>query len=504
MRIIDGVIRHGAGLTAGPGFSLAIRPQISGCFMKKQTSKHFYTPEEIRQVLRGALRKSGNESPPEKLKNVYDKAYAHVCETWNDYDDILPKPPKHSDDCLTGAKSLLVWCSQADEAIYSIPLRIDPNILDEIIANLKKLGEIPNTARSFINENLWRKAWKPQHKQESEPTLNSQQRAIQTYLALDDNFMDRLSGLKKDIIQATDSLNSLLASATPTGRLIHAYCKLTSRPLLLSEYYLMLYQHFRKDSFGLNSSLMQSVFFAEVGGLSLVAPFMTVLTEIKQMQKGQEAESEKEDEQEEYPPIGFASEIEHDCVFKNIGDTWRIVYEGQETTVKDAKGVQYIHYLLKSPKEPEECLDIEKACSNAPDRDIKSISESEALEADLHTDQINLERLDDFQPEDIRKAKHKLEADMENTDDPSKKMELKEQIQAFEKYLSHDLNIHGERRPEGKLETARKRVSMAINTAKRNITSNNQQIGEHFQSAIKAEGTKFVYKPGRDITWMLE
>ena len=94
----------------------------------------------------------------------------------------------------------------------------------------------------------------------------------------------------------------------------------------------------------------------------------------------------EEDEQEERRPIGFASESEPEYIFRNVGDVWEIAYEGHKTTVKDVKGVQYIHYLLKSPKDAKECLDIEKACSGTPDRDIKSVSESEALEADLHTD----------------------------------------------------------------------------------------------------------------------
>ena len=80
---------------------------------------------------------------------------------------------------------------------------------------------------------------------------------------------------------------------------------------------------------------------------------------------------------------------------------------------------------------------------------------------------------------------------------------LKDKIEKIHAYLSSITDKDENARHQGPIEKSRKRVSMAINTAKRNIKDKNEQIGTHFETAIKAEGISFAYKPDRNIGWVL-
>jgi hypothetical protein len=190
-------------------------------------------------------------------------------------------------------------------------------------------------------------------------------------------------------------------------------------------------------------------------------------------------------------------------VFKNEGATWRIIYGECETTVKDSKGVQYIHYLVKNSNTSMECLDIERACSNAAAQDVKIVDSEEALDAGLRPSGYDLKQLDGWDVKDIKKAIDNLKGSVEDTDDPCRKAELQKEISVFREYLGKNVNIHGQGRPVGEVEKSRKRVSNAINRAKQSITSHNKDVGAHFESAIRAEQTAFVYKPDRKIDWTL-
>jgi hypothetical protein len=169
--------------------------------------------------------------------------------------------------------------------------------------------------------------------------------------------------------------------------------------------------------------------------------------------------------------------------------------------------MQYIHCLVKNANTPMECLDIERACSDAVPQDVKIVDSEEALNADLHVGAFNLTALEDADIETIRKAKSKLETKRESESDPSRQAEYDEKIHALEEYLGKNLDIHGKGRPVGEMEKARKRVSNAINRAKKNICEEDKTegnvVGRHFENAVKATGTGFVYEPDQEIDWTL-
>ena len=190
-------------------------------------------------------------------------------------------------------------------------------------------------------------------------------------------------------------------------------------------------------------------------------------------------------------------------VFRNEGATWRIVYAGCGTTAKDSLGMKYICYLIDHPNTPIECRDIERACSaESPEGGIR-LDSGEAIEADLHTNRYDLKQLEKWEAKDIEGAIDALNADIADTNDPTRKTELRKQVAILENYLRKNMNNRGQPRSVDEPERARSRVQKAINAAKRAIKRSDEEIGSHFD-AVKGEGTAYIYKPGREIPWTLE
>ncbi len=193
----------------------------------------------------------------------------------------------------------------------------------------------------------------------------------------------------------------------------------------------------------------------------------------------------------------------HRYVFKNEGATWRIIYEGSETTVKGSKGMRYIQYLIEYPNTATECRDIECACSTESPESGKRLDSGEAIEADLHTNGYHLKQLDSWDAKDIESSLNKLKADIEDTDDPARKATLKEKAGHLAEYLRKNLNKHGQPRSVDERELARGRVQKAVNKAKKAIKSADKNIGSHFE-AVRGEGTAYIYKPSSEIPWTFE
>lgn len=203
------------------------------------------------------------------------------------------------------------------------------------------------------------------------------------------------------------------------------------------------------------------------------------------------------------PEMCADNEPEIQFVFKNEGATWRIIYEGHETTVKDSLAMRYISFLLEHPNTPFECRDIERACSTEAPEGGRRLDSGEAMEAGLCTSQYDLKQLDDWEAKDIEKAVNKLQEDIKSSDDPVHRAELQERANALRDHLRKNLNRRGKPRSIDDREKARKRLGNAMSRAKRNITAANEEIGQHFEVFVKARGTAFVYEPHREINWTM-
>ncbi len=194
-------------------------------------------------------------------------------------------------------------------------------------------------------------------------------------------------------------------------------------------------------------------------------------------------------------------------VFRNKGATWRIVYGEYETDVDDLLGVQYIHRLLHKPEREKESIKIEAECNRQRERDVRKADESLSEDDGMHEGELDLNALDRLPLEQaVHAAKGfiaQYERKLDATNDPTERVDLQEQIAKAEDYINQNVNKLGKVRPSNPAEDARKRVSAAVNTAKREITKRNPAIGKHFQSFIRASGTAWVYAPDRAVNWIL-
>lgn len=193
-------------------------------------------------------------------------------------------------------------------------------------------------------------------------------------------------------------------------------------------------------------------------------------------------------------------------IFKNEGATWRIIYGEHEATVKNTKGMNCIRLLLDQPGKEVESLDLEFDLSQQ-ERDPKTLGES--IDGDnVHEGELDLncnpEDKKDIE-ENVRVVKGVLKQrkrELDKAEDPAIRADLQDKIEKCNKYIAHHINRFGEVRPSGPAEEARKRVSAAINTAKKKIGESNATIGKHFRASVAARGTAFIYQPDRKITWI--
>lgn len=194
--------------------------------------------------------------------------------------------------------------------------------------------------------------------------------------------------------------------------------------------------------------------------------------------------------------------------FMHEGATWRIVYQGRAVTVKDSKGMRYIHWLMRQPGKEEESAGIEAECNRDQlQRDVRPADESLLMDEGIHAGELDLNAMDRKEiGQSVNVAKGQInewKRELDQSSDPAKQAELHEDIDKTEQYISQNMNRLGRVRPSSPIEDSRKRVSAAIHTAKENIAASNSAIGQHFRTSIRARGTAWVYEPDRNIDWVL-
>ncbi len=192
-------------------------------------------------------------------------------------------------------------------------------------------------------------------------------------------------------------------------------------------------------------------------------------------------------------------------VFKCEGATWRIRYEGQQTTVLDSLGVKYIYHLLQNQGKTLECSKIEGAWSSEAAEDhVPIVGAVQVTEAGLHTTTtFDLKKLEQYDIDDIKRAITHLEDKIKQESDPARKNEWKMQRYHLQEYLRKNTNLQGQPLSVDGTERARNRVQHNINAAKRAILAKNEQIGQHFKLNVVAHGTTYTYSPDPVIDWIL-
>jgi hypothetical protein len=178
----------------------------------------------------------------------------------------LPTVPARNDDPLDGLQDVMDWCIKSSEVVDDIVSNLERQTIIAVISQLKKLRDFPRRVLSLVNSKLREQAQKEarakvekeyknlndkvsrlklekmllidQEKIIGELQLEEQEilrretkEIVQTYFSKDPTFKDRLSQLNSEINEMLETLNKLVGSNTPTGKLLDIYCKLKDIPL---------------------------------------------------------------------------------------------------------------------------------------------------------------------------------------------------------------------------------------------------------------------------------
>ncbi len=190
-------------------------------------------------------------------------------------------------------------------------------------------------------------------------------------------------------------------------------------------------------------------------------------------------------------------------VFRNKGAVWEIAYNGHLTTVKNLKGMKYMHHLLSHPGVEIEALEMERVCNKESRSGRPTGDESVTADNGFHMGELDLSMLDkgDYDIWTIKAQGEVWKCELNEATDPSERADLRDKVQKLKEYLSSNENLLRNARPSGPIEKARKRVSMAINAAKNCIYEADPRIGLHFKSAVRPRGTAWAYSPDRRLDW---
>ncbi|MFZ0033370.1 MAG: hypothetical protein WAK60_00085 [Sedimentisphaerales bacterium] len=240
------------------------------------------TPEKLHQAIVKFLE---SDYSHEDLVETYNAALKCVARFRVDY-LALPALLRKNDP-LDGLQDVMEWCNEASKAVDDIVLNLEKQdrTISAIIAQLKKLRDFASRVLSLVNSKLKEQAQKEarakvekeyknleEKYKESRLKLDNKLKAlyaaggaplvveaqtnadlaqvsgelqreeqkilrreiediVQIYLSKDPTFKDRISQLNGEINEVLETLNKLVGSDTPAGKLLDIYCKLKDIPL---------------------------------------------------------------------------------------------------------------------------------------------------------------------------------------------------------------------------------------------------------------------------------
>jgi hypothetical protein len=217
------------------------------------------TPEKLHQDIVKFLESNYSH---EDLVGTYNDARKCVIRFRGDY-SAMPALPACKDNPLDGLQDVMDWCIKSSEIVDNIVFNLERQTIIATISQLKKLRDFPSRVLSIVNSKLKEQAQKEarakvekeyKNLNEKELRLKSEKSpldvmaelyleeqkilrretedAVQIYLSKDLTFKDKLSHLHdEEINEVFETLNKLVGSDTPTGKLIDIYCKLKDIPL---------------------------------------------------------------------------------------------------------------------------------------------------------------------------------------------------------------------------------------------------------------------------------
>jgi hypothetical protein len=178
---------------------------------------------------------------------------------------------------------------------------------------------------------------------------------------------------------------------------------------------------------------------------------------------------------------------------KRSDRVWNITWQGQTTTIPDAKGLMDIAILLRQPSASIRALDLmtRERPPSAGDNLRKEAGQS-------------LERIDREALNQYRLRLRELDGEIAEADrfaDTERVHQLRQDREFLLAEIARSVNLGGQpRRERGDVERARKAVEMRVSYAINRLASLDSALGQHFRRSIRT-GTACVYEPDPPVEW---
>ena len=184
-----------------------------------------------------------------------------------------------------------------------------------------------------------------------------------------------------------------------------------------------------------------------------------------------------------------SSERTKENTFRRTGRFWTVIFDNQESHIKDSTGIRYLHRLVAQPNKniPAVILFSEKS---GIDPAAMSGSEGQSLDAEAYRKYE--ERLSEL-AKDIEQAR--------DTNDTVTVETSEREFETLANEMSISKGLGGKPRQKTDSEKTRKAVGNAIRRAIESISQENASLGIHFENAI-SKGVSLVYSPETPIEWL--
>lgn len=173
------------------------------------------------------------------------------------------------------------------------------------------------------------------------------------------------------------------------------------------------------------------------------------------------------------------------AMFRQEGELWAMVFEGQAVRLPDAKGFHDLARLLTRPGIDVHCLDLAR-------RPAENAGEDRVL--------------DDRAQREIGARARELQREIDEAaaaHDLGRAEQAREELEQIVALLSGALGLGGRSRGLGSaVERARSSVTWRMRSAIKRIQSAHPRLGRHLQNAVRT-GTFCTYLPEAPVDWVL-
>ena len=193
-------------------------------------------------------------------------------------------------------------------------------------------------------------------------------------------------------------------------------------------------------------------------------------------------------------------------VFVREGDYWTVSYAGQETRLKDIKGLRYIAQLLKVPGREVHVLDLAMSVEGNLPKSTGPRVEHDDLGSDGFGDAGVI--LDATAKAAYKRRLVDLHEELDEAqefNDPERAARAQEEIDALVAQLAGGVGLGGrDRKAASQAERARVNITKSVKDALKRIDEHHDKLGEHLRTTLRT-GAYCAYMPDPrlEISWKL-